>query len=125
MFLLILLWTITYYHILNFNTSHVSINRLSEKWESIKEADFNTSHVSINRPIIDLSSKSSHNFNTSHVSINQRNVKWYESTMAISIHLMFLLIKENHNVGLFQYTISIHLMFLLITSKQYQAWKNR
>ena len=54
------------------------------------------------------------NFNTSHVSINPRFFFEIITTLIISIHLMFLLIRlckihlANHQ------SISIHLMFLLI-----------
>ena len=54
----------------NFNTSHVSINRMDDRLIRIETEDFNTSHVSINRR--SKSSKSSRGY--------------------ISIHLMFLLI---------------------------------
>ena len=53
---------------------------------------FNTSHVSINRISSACFSGSMSYFNTSHVSINRASRFFYQGDWIISIHLMFLLI---------------------------------
>ena len=53
---------------------------------------FNTSHVSINRVRIPGGSSHRGDFNTSHVSINHFDPCTEQRPVAISIHLMFLLI---------------------------------
>ena len=97
----------------NFNTSHVSINQISQKiclrWKSY----FNTSHVSINLEaafcyscgrrisihlmfllikLLSVMPALNVYFNTSHVSINPSSTSAHKSFCNISIHLMFLLI---------------------------------
>ena len=56
---------------LDFNTSHVSINRYCVFHKGGFVMDFNTSHVSINRRRGYEEPPYYHNFNTSHVSINR------------------------------------------------------
>ena len=53
-------------------------------------------------------------FNTSHVSINRGSSRTSQQHRKISIHLMFLLIRDSLEAALLG-KISIHLMFLLIT----------
>ena len=97
----------------NFNTSHVSINRkfTSRQWRqthisihlmflliafpsffSCSAFDFNTSHVSINLHFSEAFPLEMEDFNTSHVSINHFDPCTEQRPVAISIHLMFLLI---------------------------------
>ena len=54
-------------------------------------------------------------FNTSHVSINRGSSRTSQQHRKISIHLMFLLIRDSLEAALLG-KISIHLMFLLIGS---------
>ena len=128
----------------NFNTSHVSINQISQKiclrWKSY----FNTSHVSINLEaafcyscgrrisihlmfllikLLSVMPALNVYFNTSHVSINPSSTSAHKSFCNISIHLMFLLIRYLWQKSAAGYTISIHLMFLLITEPD--AGRNR
>ena len=100
--------------LLNFNTSHVSVNRISPLYVFTIEY-FNTSHVSVNpyslfshRPSFQISIHlmlvliasfsstllpDSVHFNTSHVSVNlMQDMKKMEETR-ISIHLMLVLIE--------------------------------
>ena len=80
-----------------FNTSHVSINHLSVDSHLPTLLHFNTSHVSINRVLKLMQTIMLSNFNTSHVSINQSDRSGRKAEIAISIHLMFLLIKTLYN----------------------------
>ncbi len=119
----------------DFNTSHVSINqrlhRDCEHQEAISihlmflligsgslpkflDANFNTSHVSINRVPSAITAFCFWKFNTSHVSINRGSSRTSQQHRKISIHLMFLLIRDSLEAALLG-KISIHLMFLLIT----------
>ena len=75
----------------DFNTSHVSINPVSTRLAQ-PTPYFNTSHVSINRVRIPGGSSHRGDFNTSHVSINHFDPCTEQRPVAISIHLMFLLI---------------------------------
>ena len=53
-------------------------------------------------------------FNTSHVSINLSHHAYVGVGIGISIHLMFLLIRQGVHLNIRISSISIHLMFLLI-----------
>ena len=66
--------------------------------------DFNTSHVSINRNIRIFRRASYIYFNTSHVSINRILFDYEGLGYTISIHLMFLLITEKLGKQLERYT---------------------
>ena len=70
MFLLIILYTVFWFYIMDFNTSHVSINQVLKLLFLVVFKYFNTSHVSINHYATDV----------------------YDTLRHISIHLMFLLI---------------------------------
>ena len=95
MFLLIALGNQRSFRIFpNFNTSHVSINRMAAFMDGIFLNNFNTSHVSINRSKIRRTINSYKNFNTSHVSINLWHIFTVGHMAQISIHPMFLLIKN-------------------------------
>ena len=113
----------------HFNTSHVSINRRRSfpgrcasapisihlmfllihgvKTKDGYEINFNTSHVSINLMAVFAQLDKNTNFNTSHVSINLFGNRFFQPLSVISIHLMFLLIKDSdpihHIIELFQY----------------------
>ncbi len=136
MFLLILKLHRIFTILKNFNTSHVSINRM--KIKEYREAAgyfntshvsinlslsdvtaafifyFNTSHVSINPPILFSTITLTPYFNTSHVSINPFGFLPCAEKVLISIHLMFLLIYSASITRITEAFISIHLMFLLI-----------
>ena len=56
---------------MDFNTSHVSINRKKNDYVKREDADFNTSHVSINHAGRMGAPVPEWHFNTSHVSINR------------------------------------------------------
>jgi len=122
--------------VMDFNTSHVSINQSFGKdvctscpisihlmFLLIREDAIDVDRyklISIHFMFLLINYLSSiphsfnHNFNTSHVSINPRFRLLALCDDIISIHLMFLLIYGN-NSGWFRcFTISIHLMFLLI-----------
>ena len=77
---------------------------------------FNTSHVSINRKAAEDDLLDIRYFNTSHVSINRKKATSGKKTIAISIHLMFLLIRQTRKQPMPIMLISIHLMFLLIVA---------
>ena len=136
MFLLITSLRLTLLTLMNFNTSHVSINQWSPSLLGSLHLYFNTSHVSINRVLPTLRNTTALHFNTSHVSINRCTgghqppaftdfntshvsinhnclmlAQWYN---LISIHLMFLLIDCRTGDRRHRTHISIHLMFLLI-----------
>ncbi len=95
---------------------------------------FNTSHVSINR-VSYMDRISLYGFNTSHVSINRGRRMEFRAIFIVSIHLMFLLILQRQSTQkelkgfntshvsinhpgtvnfLLRPSVSIHLMFLLI-----------
>ena len=102
---------------MNFNTSHVSVNRNQMKGVVTWWKNFNTSHVSVNRywpygncnnnyisihlmlVLINFpATPSSINayFNTSHVSVNQKSIFPIAFLPFISIHLMLVLIIFTH-----------------------------
>ena len=113
MFLLITDVYFEFTHEVNFNTSHVSINRLSYRWK--KQIKFISIHLMFLLIRWKQQSKSPYcHFNTSHVSINRTSVKIPCSPSTISIHLMFLLILGMPIYAEAIEEISIHLMFLLI-----------
>ncbi len=77
---------------------------------------FNTSHVSINRKLIVFRYQFLYCFNTSHVSINLSILIRISLTIYVSIHLMFLLIKNSADKEMvffaFQYISCFHLSLL-------------
>ena len=92
MLMLIMLSMMQYPWCIDFNTSHVNVNRQSdsEKWQ--RESHFNTSHVNVNQ-------------NTPMVGGKEND---------ISIHLMLMLISKFTACISRENPISIHLMLMLI-----------
>ena len=58
------------------------------------------------------------NFNTSHVNVNRESRWLWTGRIYISIHLMLMLIYNNHNTIHHNIHISIHLMLMLINNKR-------
>ena len=54
--------------------------------------DFNTSHVNVNHLIKIFNNLTKKHFNTSHVNVNLLEIHGQNLTIAISIHLMLMLI---------------------------------
>ena len=97
-----------------FNTSHVNVNRRRLILPLMNNQYFNTSHVNVNRRYDNLFYPAEYHFNTSHVNVNRCNLWCNGFNIAISIHLMLMLIKTADENIKKSTDISIHLMLMLI-----------
>ena len=79
---------------LDFNTSHVNVNRHARLLSIICGSYFNTSHVNVNLHGNIGVTTATANFNTSHVNVNLEYPEKGAVDYRISIHLMLMLIKE-------------------------------
>ena len=80
---------------LDFNTSHVNVNRHARLLSIICGSYFNTSHVNVNLHGNIGVTTATANFNTSHVNVNLEYPEKGAVDYRISIHLMIMLITSS------------------------------
>ena len=83
---------------LDFNTSHVNVNRHARLLSIICGSYFNTSHVNVNLHGNIGVTTATANFNTSHVNVNLEYPEKGAVDYRISIHLMLMLIIKQMNI---------------------------